>query len=342
VDGALRDDFVAPDLARMLTGDLTHMLLAHNLPDRAKVLEWAWERPWASGRNCLARGLRETYQQANGGPGQWRIPVLALNGMQVEDGCRLLASPVGFHVSAPGRTLGTAPEGDLDNPSDVKCSARTVGGPLVDVLPRTTELVDYLCPATDVPLSTAAHLSARFPFVSPTGRVTRTGCYQDAGLVPDKSSSYDIDGGLFDNSGASTASDAWRALAPLAAAGESGKSGPQRCVLPLFLQIDNSDPAEPELGQSAPPLELFAPLKALFGEIGSRETVARGAAKTEFGPARSPAGSPVQVDGHNVASLWFRVALAGQPGPTPPLGWTWPAAPWTTCARNCPRHRTGL
>lgn len=319
IEATLGADFVAPALARLLTGDLTHLLLAHNLPDRADVLESAWEQRWPAGRAGLSRGLRQTYQQANGTPGQWRMPILALNGAQVEDGCRLLASPVDFQVSAPGHLPGSPPEGDLDTPSDTACGSVTADGPLSDVLPRTTELIDYLCPATDVPLSTAAHLSARFPFVSPTARVTRGDCTGAAGLLPPQSISYGIDGGLFDNSGAGTAQDAWRALAPLAAAAESAT---RRCVVPLFLQIDNSDPAAPELGPDSPPLELLAPVTALLGEIGSRETVASVAAATEFGPARSPAGSPVRADGHDIASLWFRVALAGQPGPQPPLGWT--------------------
>jgi len=67
VEAALGADFVAPELARMLSGDLLHLLLAHHLPDRATVMESAW-------------------------------------GTQVEDGCRLLVSPVNFHVSAPGHT----------------------------------------------------------------------------------------------------------------------------------------------------------------------------------------------------------------------------------------------
>ncbi len=319
IEAALGADFVAPDLARLLSGDLAYLLFAHNLPDRAEVMESAWERPWPGGRTGMSRGLRETYQQANGAPRQWRIPILALNGAQVEDGCRLLASPVDFHVSAPGHQPRDTPDGDRDTPGDTTCGTVTGGGPLSDVLPRTTELVDYLCPATDVPLSTAAHLSARFPFVSPTGRVSRGDCANTTGLLPPQSISYDIDGGLFDNSGAGTALDAWRALAPLAAAGESAA---QRCVVPVFLQIDNSDPEQPELGPDSPPLELLAPASALLGEIGSRETMARATAATAFGPPRSPAGSPVRVDGRDIKSLWFRVALAGQPGPQPPLGWT--------------------
>ncbi|HEX2298006.1 MAG TPA: hypothetical protein VHH34_05725, partial [Pseudonocardiaceae bacterium] len=325
VETALGADFVAPELARLLFGDWSHLLLAHDLPDRAEVLELAWERPWPDGRAGLgrvglARGLRESYQLANGPPGQWRIPILTLNGMQVEDGCRLLSSPVDMHVSEFGRSAGRAPEGDLDAPSRTVCGAdRNSASVLARVLPRTMELVDYLCPGTDVPLSGAAHLSARFPFVSPTGRVPRGDCADQPGLLPPQSVSYVTDGGLFDNSGAATAVSAWRALAPLAAADETAGG---QCVVPLFLQIDNSSPGEARAGMAPPPFELFAPATALLAEVDSRQTVARANAETDFGTPRSPAGSPVRADGQPIASRYFQVTLTGQPGPDPPLGWT--------------------
>ncbi|MGH4026569.1 MAG: hypothetical protein ACRDRV_18495, partial [Pseudonocardiaceae bacterium] len=320
VETALSADFVAPELARLLFGDGPHLLLGHNTTDRAAVLESAWERPWPDGRVGLARGLRESYQLANGTPGQWRIPILALNGMQVEDGCRLVASPVDFQISVFGRSAGSAPEGDLDTPSRNVCgSDLNSTSALTRVLPRTTELVDHLCPDTDVPLSTAAHLSARFPFVSPTGRVPRGDCPDTAGLLLPQSVSYVTDGGLFDNSGAATAVSAWRALAPFAAADESAG---RPCVVPLFLQIDNSSPGEARAGPEPPPFELLAPATAMLAEVDSRQAVARANAETDFGTPRSPAGSPVRAYGQAIDSRYFRVALTGQPGPDPPLGWT--------------------
>lgn len=317
---ALSADFVAPQLARLLFGDGSHLFLAHHMPDRAAVLESAWERPWPDGRVGMARGLRETYQLANGVPGQWRIPILALNGMRVQDGCRMMTSPVDFELSVFGRSAGRAPEGDLDAPSKTVCGGdRNADSVLAGVLPRTMELVDYLCPDTDVPLSTAAHLSARFPFVSPTARVPRGDCADPAGLLPPQSVSYVTDGGLFDNSGAATPGAVWRALAPLAATDEeAGKP----CVVPMFLQIDNSSPGEARSGPDQPPFELFAPATALLSEVDSRQEVARSNAETDFGTPRSPAGSPVRADAGIIDSRYFRVALTGQPGPDPPLGWT--------------------
>lgn len=317
---ALSADFVAPELARLLFGDGSHLFLAHRMADRAAVLESAWERPWPEGRVGMARGLREAYQLANGTPGQWRVPILTLNGMRVQDGCRMITSPVDFHLSVFGRSAGRAPEGDLDSPSGTVCGVDSnAHSVLTRVLARTMELVDSLCPDTDVALSTAAHLSARFPFVSPTARVPRGDCTDSAGLLPRGSVSYVTDGGLFDNSGAATAGAVWRALAPIAATDEKvGKP----CVVPLFLQIDNSTQGEAWPRADPPPFELLAPATALLAEVDSRQAVARGNAETDFGTPRSPAGSPVRASGKVIDSRYFQVALTGQPGPDPPLGWT--------------------
>src|SRR5262249_42745773 len=154
----------------------------------AEMLERAWERPWLDRRPAgsattslgLTRGLRETWDLTHAS-GTWTTPVLAFNGASVEDGCRFLASAVDFTLPrerpADPADMGTGVDSTDDRPNDAAC--RGVGGgegKAVDILPSTDELVDYLCPSEDIPLSTAAHLSARFPYVSPTGRVDRRGC----------------------------------------------------------------------------------------------------------------------------------------------------------------------
>lgn len=320
VEDALGRDFLAANLARWFTGDLSYPFLGHRLPDRASVLEWAWEQPWGEDGTGLSRGLRASYQQANPA-GDWRIPVLAFNGAGVEDGCRFLSSPVDFEITRPDRQPPLGPGGALDTPTDAGCRAATqpADGELAGVLPVTGELVDYLCADQDVPMSTAAHLSARFPYISPTGRVERQGCADPAGLVEERAVTFDADGGLFDNSGALTALESWRALAPLAAQGESDQGG---CIVPIFVQIDNGVGNGAGTGPDRKPSELAAPLNALFGEIGSRESYGRASAATAFTRPVSPGGREVTLDGQPPQRLWFQLALFGQPGPRPPLGWT--------------------
>ena len=335
VENALGMDFLAPNMARWFVGDLSYAFLAHHWPDRAAVLEQAWERPWGEDGTGLTRGLRASYEAADG-DGHWQLPVLAFNGAGVEDGCRFLSSPVDFGItradSATPDGSVTAPDGAaeqpgdaLDNPSDAGCrsAAPQHDGPLADALPVTGELVDYLCPDQDVRLSTAAHLSARFPYISPTGRVERQPCTgtgaDTAGLVEEHAVSFDADGGLFDNSGALTALEAWRALTPLAARDETAGGG---CVVPIFLQIDNGVGDGSSTGPDRKPFEVAAPLDALFGEIGSRDSYGRAAAATAFVGPVSPGGREIMLGDQPVDSRWFQVALLGQPGPQPPLGWT--------------------
>ena len=60
--------------------------------------------------------MRESYDLANGSP-TWRMPVLVLNGSQVEDGCRFVSSPVDLVLPRrPATVADTA-----DHPDDATC-----------------------------------------------------------------------------------------------------------------------------------------------------------------------------------------------------------------------------
>jgi len=346
----LNGDLVAPDIARLFVGDLPHALLAGGTQDRATMLEKGWEGTWdqaappAGGGKAgagnttqsrsgsapigLRRGLRATWQDSHLG-GAWSTPVLAFNGTEVEDGCRVVASSVDFTVPrtlpanpADASTVVTSAD---DRPDDHACRGpATTAGAAVDILPSTSELIDYLCPGEDVPMSTAAHISARFPYVSPTGRIYRKPCAGN-GLVPGPAVSFDADGGIFDNSGSGTATDAWRALTPLAS---SIENQPQAgCLVPLFIQIDNSPPTDviADVRQPDPrPNELTAPIGATLGQVSSREQYARARAAAAFTRPVSASGRRVTFahSSGSPSSLWFRITLFGQPGPQPPLGWT--------------------
>jgi hypothetical protein len=334
VEEALDRDFVAPDVARLLLADLPHALLAWDFADRAEMLEGAWEQAWHDSYppgvdpsvRGLGRGLRGTWDLTHAG-GAWATPVLAFNGISVEDDCRFLASAVDFtlprQLPSNPANVGTAVDSTADEPNDAACrgvASPTDAATAVDVLPSTSELIDYLCPSEDVRLSTAAHISARFPYVSPTGRIHRRACPSQDGLVPEPAVSYDADGGIFDNSGSGTAVDTWRALAPLAAATERATG---TCLVPVFVQIDNSAGRATISSAADPrPNELTAPVGATMGQVSSREAYSRSGAAAAFGRMASASGRRVELDGAAAGSAWFRIVLFGQPGPEPPLGWT--------------------
>lgn len=325
VEDALGKDFVAADLAGLLTRDLPHSLLGSATEDRAAILERAWEQAWAGTDGTgLNRGLLATWASTHGQAAPWAAPVVAFNGTSVSDGCRFVSSPVDF-VQSQSDTPATSAS---DHPTGHGCQAPpATTTDARDVLPATSELVDYLCPGEDVPLSTAAHLSARFPYVSPTGRIVgpRGTCdqQQQPGLVSNTAVADDADGGYFDNGAAGTVVDTWRALAPRLAAVE--RANDTACYLPVMIQIDNSYAAPPAADTTTDPhpLEVLAPASALLGEIDSRESYARSTGAAIFGGGRSASGrSVLDANDKQVNSLWFHLVLPGQIGPQPPLGWT--------------------
>lgn len=152
----LSRDFLAPVLAAMLYPDLVQRFLPFPIPrwDRARALEMAWEDAWHDTvGNDLLAG---NFLDLWRGPSG--IPDLYLNGTSVEFGKRVITSNV-----------------PLDE------------GNFVDIIDAAGKLNG------DIRASTAAHMSARFTYVSPAGR------FSDGERV--------VDGGYFENSGAATADD---------------------------------------------------------------------------------------------------------------------------------------
>jgi hypothetical protein len=159
------------------------------------------------------------------------LPALLLNGTHVATGQRMLHAPVRWKQ---------------------------------EELPDVVDLAALL--GADVRLSTAAHDSARFAYVSPAGR-----------LLSAKGEDYDhvVDGGYFENSGAATLQDVLHVI----------ERSPHRPRLRLaVLYLCNSAErcwgedvgADPEKPQLRPPdlTELFAPVRALLGARDARGELA--------------------------------------------------------------------
>jgi hypothetical protein len=137
--------------------------------------------------------LADPFLATRSGDGQWQ-PLLLLNAAHQETGRRVIAGQVQI---------------DRD--------------PFLD----SFDLHDLI--GIDVPLSSAAHNSARFSYVSPAGRLAAHDGDANRGWV--------IDGGYFENFGALTALDLTQA-ALAAIAEHAGETG---AVVPVIVQI-SSDP----------------------------------------------------------------------------------------------------
>jgi hypothetical protein len=225
-------DGVAPTIAWMLLVETPWSLLRYPLgTDRAAVLEEGWERFWWP---KVAPAPGETDERAprlfdlrRRAP---ELPLLVLNGTSVESGCRLNSSV----LRLAGHDRAAAGRGCLSPENPTQESSAYLG--------TTVDLVDFLCEGDDVWLSTAALLSARWPYISPSGRIAQCGA-STSDATP---RTYAVDGGYHEGSGAATALDVWDAVAPsVLEYNAAHPTGPY--VVPFAVQIDNGydEPAGP-------------------------------------------------------------------------------------------------
>ena len=170
----LGQDFLSPAIAAMLYPDFAQRFLPWpcTFLDRGHWMEESWERAW---RDTTSKNKHANNYFADPFSSLWKhekyVPALFLNATAVENGNRVIASNMLIETGAESEEQFLGAE-DLD---------------------------EKIKPAPDVPLSTAAHLSARFTYVSPAARFHSDGTHA-------------VDGGYFENSGATTALDILRQI----------------------------------------------------------------------------------------------------------------------------------
>jgi hypothetical protein len=313
-------DHLAAGLAWQLFVEIPLALPRLHVPaDRAERLERSWSADGAvaggGGRPCWAPPVT-----GRGGDGPVRplevpalsladlpegcaapVPLLLFNGTNAPDGCRVVIGPVDA-----AWTAATAGDG-RGAPRDCPAPAPGTAGSSAWA-PSTHDLTDTLCPDEDLPLVTAAFLSARFPLVSPAGRIAaNAGCASASGetLVV-------VDGGYRDNVGAGTLADLWSVLAPaVARAAQQG-----RCVRPVWLDVDTGYAATAPPLSGSPVFELLRPLEAVSKVFGSRTDDAVDAFATAL------AGATTTCRGREVRAERVTISLHEHPGLRLPLGWT--------------------
>src|SRR3989475_3793747 len=260
----LGEDFLSPTLAAFLFPDLVQRFLPFPVErfDRARALEASWEDAWK--RSMGNERLAEPFDGLWKGDRAHRIPSLFLNGTWVETGKRMIASNLAVE---PGIFNDTA-----------------------DVF----SFIDY-----PIPASTAAHLSARFTYVSPAGSLRKRSEKEIAAHV--------VDGAYFENSGTATALDVLSAL----------YERRERLNLDFIVVYVNNDPGEPEISTAEPtrpaPLrwltELMSPIDALFNTRVARGTYSQSLTK-DFLETNAP----------DTRRRYFHFGLKNEKF-APPLGW---------------------
>ncbi|WP_416674946.1 patatin-like phospholipase family protein [Egbenema bharatensis] len=206
-------DLLSPLLTLGLFPDLIQRFIPFPIDewDRASGLEVAFENAWnrLPGQEERENPFKRSFYQ------HWQpegiAPALVLNTTVVENGKRLVISP--FKIELPTQENIVLDERSLD-----------------------------------LKLSTAAGLSARFPFVTPVGWYQRSN---------DGSKSRLADGGYFDNSGIPTTIDIGRTLQKLDGYGESFKL--------VYLAIVDQQDSSIEPPKSSGLNEVLSPVRTLFG-----------------------------------------------------------------------------
>jgi hypothetical protein len=180
------------------------------------------------------------------------------------------------------------------------------------------DVLDYLCRDQDLRLSTAAFLSARFPFVSPVAELRPAA--ERGELCTEARGARTLaigDGGYRDNTGAGALADVWGVLEPLVA--EHNASGGGTCVVPFFVEIDNGYRNRAGSGSDSGLRQLLAPLTGALSVFSARDAAWVEALSADF--RRPLAGTPVRVDGDLLRERFARLSLFAHPGVQAPLGW---------------------
>ena len=211
-------DLLTPLLTMGLFPDLIQRFMFFPIYDwdRGTGLEVAFEKAWDKlSLPNQDNPLRQSFYQ------HWQpqgiAPALVLNTTVVETGDRLVISP--FQINLPNKENIAIDEPDLD-----------------------------------LKLSTAAGLSARFPYFTPVGWYQRS---------KDKSKLHLADGGYFDNSGIPTALDIGRSLQRLKGYGTTFEI--------VYLSLIDGEFNEPTTQLKSVGLnEVLSPVRALFSARKSR------------------------------------------------------------------------
>jgi hypothetical protein len=227
----MRRDFLASAFTGMFYTDLVQRFIPSGvlpLPDRAETIERSWETSWddvianllntgdadfrKSARNLFGKGFLSTWGKDSATLGNKDVikpwPVMLLNGTNVETGRRVITSNV--DAVAPA-SRSTSPRDYAIAMAQLPCvAAMSRYGSEAETKARLRGCSIWEEPAVDdpftileadMPISTAANMSARFPVVQPAGGITG----KDG-----KRAYHVVDGGIYENFGAQTINDLLR------------------------------------------------------------------------------------------------------------------------------------
>lgn len=242
----LKQDFLTFTLSHMLGPDYLKYIFHINnrtLPDRAGALEQTLEKETQFKEALKPNMARPMSELLSIGDTSCPLPVLCINTTRMQDG-------------NPGVV------------TNIRMSKQ--------IFNNRVDVLEALNDTLDMRLSTASILGARFPYISPAGRIDQViPANQRVNQNDSMLIHYFVDGGYFDNSGAGVVQEMIRAI--LLNASNSKDSLFRKRVAKLeltILHITNSPTGVAALN-TVPPLknDLLSPLLTIMGAYDMQTTV---------------------------------------------------------------------
>lgn len=285
---------VAGDLFAGITGVRVPVFFGHRdhparWADRAGLMEREWEQQ--------VPGLTAPWDAEVRGPGG----ALLLNSTAVGFGCRVVVSQVDLRTGPPGE--------------DTNCRTRS-GLPAATLDLFTT----YGACSPALSWATASMLSARFPFVTPAGRIPR-----DDGPCAERPDLQLVDGGYAESSGVGTLAEIAPELSALVR--EHNASGRGPFVVPLVVYFEDEHASDVTVAPPDDTPEVLVPLvgAAAKGLQGTSATLLQRVARAFAAPcpAAAPVACAAAVDSvlSGVPDGVVLVAPTTKPSVSAPLGW---------------------
>jgi hypothetical protein len=288
----LRDDFLSPVTAAFLFPDFLQRFLFFRIPqfDRAISLESSFETSWdqktkryynlfpdrwVDHDNALRGSFAKSWNPASD------TPALFINATEVESGRGRVISP----LAVTADEFSTLP-----------------------LLPDSSAKFDGL----DIFLSTAAVLSARFPWLTPAGSVSvpTGGADQPSSeSAPALQTIQLVDGGYLDNSGITTALAVVREMRSALTKAQLTKANAPKVRITLIV-LTSQDFSNPEIL----PGDYLSPFQTLLNTRVARGLIAIKQAERFFNENAAPGSSA------NTADSLEKVVMYGYGYPLP-LGW---------------------
>lgn len=313
------DDALGADLAGLLAGDLVGAVSGIRVPSSGvpHTEGWMWRDRTALQETTWERQLPQFAQPFDSAPSA-PTGYLVMGSTDATSLCKVLVSQLNM---SPSGWTQTDPGTGAQSAAAPNCGSRH------SEFASTIDLIEYLGTCDrGLTWGTAAELSARFPFVSPGGRISPatlpSGCREVADLQL-------VDGGSTDNSALGTWVDAAPSLTAFIRATNAAADGAERpFVVPILLFATNETGTDVVVVPDGSRPEAAVPLAAIFSAKAPQTSPSAWLHRASEAYARA---CPATSGACDAALRTLRNELPGgivvaSPSTTPavsvPLGWS--------------------